>query len=296
MIKATDRIVLLLWVCFIVAALPSRSGYCGDEINWIYLGFPPVHIEEVPFANKGYGDFVLQLLIDNLEGYEHKRLKCNIARALELLKDQAKVGHPAFLKRSDRDSYVEVSVPAYVLIPNGILVPSHQLSKFQPYINDEGKFLLEKAITKSNLKIGISAERAYGDIIDKILMKHKNHKNIFINYDEAFLLKRLLIMMNAGRIDCIIGYPNEGQYYARQPENNLKLNSLPIEGMPDYFLGYIAFPKNKWGKSIVKKINSILKKNRDTTEYKAAYEFWLDENSIKRYRKYVREVYGKKAE
>ena len=286
--------ISLLWVAIITLCGPLSSGYCDDTISWIYLGFPPVHIEDGPFANKGYGDFVLHLLINNLKAYRHKLLKCNIARAQELLKNQAKVAHPAFLKRSDRTNYVEVSIPAYVLIPNAVLVFSHQLGKFRPYIDSQGKFLLERAIMESSLKVGISAERAYGGIIDQILMKHKNHKNIFVNYDDESLLRKLLSMMNAGRLDYIIGYPNEGQYYAKSIEKNMNLVSFPIAGMPDYFLGYIAVPKNDWGKSIIEKINLILEENRNTPEYHAAYEFWLDENSVKHYRQYVRKVYSER--
>jgi hypothetical protein len=49
---------------------------------------------------------------------------------------------------------------------------------------------------ESSLKVGISAERAYGGIIDPILMKHKNDKNILVNYDDESLLRKLLSMMN----------------------------------------------------------------------------------------------------
>lgn len=56
--------------------------------------------------------------------------------------------------------------------------------------------MLESAIMESSLKVGISAERAYGGIIDPILMKHKNDKNILVNYDDESLLRKLLSMMN----------------------------------------------------------------------------------------------------
>lgn len=284
---------MILFLAMVLAGLSITplSGHCNDEISWIYLGFPPVFIEDGPFANQGYGDFVLKVLMDNVTGYTHKRLKCNVVRAQELLRSQANVGHPAFLKRPDRDSYTEVSIPAYVLIPNGVLVPSDQVNKFKSFINANGAFLLERAVTQSKLTVGISAGRAYGGIIDQILTKHKGHQNIFTTFDEQHLLDKLLLMMKAGRIDYLIGYPNEVQYYAKQNEYDRSITCLPVEGMPDYFLGYIAFPKNAWGKSIVEKINPILEKHRNTPEYHAAYEFWLDQKSIERYRRYVREVY-----
>ena len=148
------KIVPLLWVVFTFLCVTPQSGCCGDEISWIYLGLPPIYIEEGPLANKGFGDFFLQLLIKNLGGYDHKLLKCNIARAQMMLKNQEKVGHPAILKRPDRESYVAFSIPAYVSIPSGALVPKIHLNKFKPFLTNKGIFSLERAIAQSDLKAG----------------------------------------------------------------------------------------------------------------------------------------------
>ena len=125
-------------------------------------------------------------------------------------------------------------------------------------------------------------------------MKYKNHKNIIVLYDQN-LSNNLFELMVAGRIDYIIGYPYEGQYYSKISDME-DVVCLPIEGMPDYLLGYVGFPKNEWGKAIIAKINPIIKSNRNTPAYHSAYEFWLDEISINRYRQYAREVYGNQPE
>ena len=265
-------------------------SHAKETISWLWRPFPPVFIDDGPDANKGYGDFVVNLLISNLDEYNHNFLKSNVARSLMLFKNQKNVCDPAILKRPDREPYIEFSIPAYVLIPNGVVIQNHQLNKFRPYMNDEGLFILEKAITQSDLKLGISTERAYGGIIDEILLENNNHENVYINYyeEDAHLYK----MLQAGRIDYTIAYPMEAQYFAKKIKNGEKLVCLQIEGMPEYYFGYVGAPKNEWGKGIIKKINTILKENRNTTEYHAAYEYWLDENSIKRYRKYVKDVYG----
>ena len=285
---------ILLWLIIVPFLLGPRYGCAEDQISWIYLGFPPVHIEDGPLKGQGYGDFVLNLLIDNLDGYDHHRLKCNVARALAMLQNQEHVGHPAFLKRSDRDRYVETSIPAYVLIPNGVLALKGRLGSLTPYINRQGRFLLDKAIEQSDLTVGISAERAYGQAIDETLARYKDHENIVVRFDGGLLLEKLVLMMNSGRIDYVIGYPMEGQYYAKLIGGHLDIVSIPVEGMPDYLLGYIGFPKNEWGRSVMSKVNAVLMKNRSTPAYRAAYEFWLDENSINRYRKYAEEVFDAK--
>ena len=281
---------MLICIAILSLSLNPIFSHAKDTISWLMRPFPPVFIDDGPEANKGYGDFLVNLLIDNLDGYNHLFLKSNVARSLMLLKTQEKVCNPAILKRPDRESYIEFSIPAYVLIPNGVIIQKKQLNKFRPYMNNEGLFLLEKAITQSDLKLGISIERAYGGIIDKILMENKNHKNFYINYnkEEDHLYK----LLQAGRIEYTIAYPMEAQYFSKKIENGENTVSLQVEGMPGYYFGYVGAPKNKWGKEIIKKIDAIIEKNRNTTEYHAAYEYWLDENSIKRYRKYVKAIYG----
>ena len=264
---------ILIGTAAVFLLLNSLFSYAEDRITWTVLDFPPVHIWDGPYAGKGYADFVMQLLVSSLDGYRHEFLKCNMARSVKMFREQEKVAHPAILKKDDRDSYIEFSIPAYVLIPNGVIIPKHQADKLRPYINDDGAFLLEKAIALSDLKVGVSVERAYGGVIDEILMKYKNHKNICVSpYEE--LLKNLFKMMKIGRIDYIIGYPIEAEYFSKNLGIIENIICLPIEGMPEYFLGYIGLPKNEWGKTAVKKINSVLKSSRNTPEYHAAYEFW----------------------
>lgn len=284
------KMYMLICIIIIILLLNPLCSYSDDNISWICRNFPPVFIEDGPDAKKGYGDFVVQLLINNLEGYKHDFIKCNMKRSLILLKNQEKVSHPAILKRSDRENYIEFSIPAYVLLPNGVIILKNNLNKFSPYMNDKEQFLLENAITQSELKLGILIGRAYGGIIDKILTKYKNHRNISVIHNEENV--HLHKMLKAKRIDYTIGYPIEGQYFAKIIKSSENLLCLPVDGMPEYYKGYIGFPKNDWGKKNIKKINSIIEKNRNTTEYHAAYEYWLDENSIMRYRNYVKEVYG----
>jgi len=279
----------LVWLIFVIFFLHSLSVSAQDKITWLYSGFPPVQIESGAYAKKGYIDFVVHLLIDNLVDFEHSELKCNYARSHELLKEQERVAHPALLKRSDRELFTEFSIPSYVLLPNEILVPTRVAHKLKQFIDDDGLFHLEDAITQSDLRLGIASERAYGGIIDKVLEKHQNNPNIHVRY-ETDLLTQLFKLMEHDRIDYIIGYAAEGQYFEKTKKTNDRIVSIPVKDMPKYYLGYVGLPKNLWGKSVIGKVNAILEKHRNTPEFHAAYEYWLDDEAKKRYRKLVKEI------
>ena len=204
----------LVWLVVNLLFLSVFSVSAEDKITWLYSDFPPVQIETGPYAKQGIADFIVQLLIKNLVGFKHDQLKSNYARAMALLKEQEMVAHPALLKRPDRELYSEFSIPTYVMLPNEILVPEHSVNKLKPFIDEEGLFLLEKAIVQSDLALGIASERAYGGIIDEILKKHQDHPNIYIRYDVK-LLAHFFKMMEFDKIDYIIGYPVEGQYFRK---------------------------------------------------------------------------------
>jgi uncharacterized protein (TIGR02285 family) len=261
-----------------------------EEIKWLRSDFPPFSIPSGPYVDKGPCDLATALLIDKLDDYKNIVMLSNYKRTLSALKQQKKVGSAVLLKTPEREKFIEFSIPYIVLLPNGIVLLKSQVGKFKPYINKKGYISLEKTITESNLKAGISSGRKYSGIIDKVLKEYKNNENIYVNH-KIPIIKPLLILMLKGRLDYILCYPNEARYYAKQLGENEKIVWLPLEGMPKHTLCYVGFPKNEWGKNIINKINPILMKHRNTPEFHNSYESWLDEVSKKRYREYAREFY-----
>jgi hypothetical protein len=53
----------------------------------------------------------------------------------------------------------------------------------------------------------------------------------------------------------------------------------------------VGCSKNAWGRAVIDKINTILLEQRPTMHYRAAYERWLDANSLERYRAVYQEVF-----
>ncbi len=279
-----------IFIGVLLLFLSCHSSLAGDRITWLYSDFPPIFIDNGPLKGKGFVDYTVQLLISELDDFDHDFLQVNAKRTLIMLKTKKKVCYPALLKTSDREEFIEFSTPSNVMIPNCAIVPESKLYKFKPYLNKSGEFLFEEAIAKSNLKVGVSAGRSYGGPIDNILSKYQNNENILENYDMQ-LADILFTLMNSGKIDYVLGWPTEGQYYQRHSREKISLVCLPIKGMPEYILGYLGLPKNDWGRMVVSRINAILDKNTKLPEYHSAYEFWLDDISLQRYRKFAKEVY-----
>lgn len=273
---------LFSFVLIVMLFYPSQ-GWTKDKVTWLVSNFPPIHIAEGPFSGKGYGDYVTDLLIENLPEYKHEKIKSNFIRSLEMLKQKERVVHPALLKRPDREKYILFSVPTYVHFPSGLLILKKNLELFEPFMDTEGRVSLEDILLQSRMKMGVAAERAYGSSIDELLLKYRGHANIVISH-KVYLMADIIAMLLSQRLDCALGYPEEGRFVARTMNSDEDLIWLPVQGMPKYMLSYIGFPDDEWGKVLAERVNVILRKHRNTPEFHAAYEYWLDEASAERYR------------
>ncbi|GAB7022361.1 TIGR02285 family protein [Salidesulfovibrio brasiliensis] len=267
----------------IVMLFYPSQGWTKDKVTWLVSNFPPIHIAEGSFSGKGYGDYVTDLLIENLPEYKHEKIQSNFIRSLEMLKQKERVVHPALLKRADREKYILFSIPTYVHFPSGLLILKNHLKLFEPFMDSEGRVSLEDILVHSQMKVGVAAERAYGSSIDELLLKYRGHANIVISH-KVYLLADIIAMLLSQRLDCALGYPEEGRFVARTMNRDEDLIWLPVQGMPEYVLSYVGFPDDEWGKVLAERVNAILRKHRNTSEFHAAYEYWLDRASVKRYR------------
>jgi uncharacterized protein (TIGR02285 family) len=64
---------------------------------------------------------------------------------------------------------------------------------------------------------------------------------------------------------------------------------LENQGNYNASLTYVACSKTAWGKKTIEDINTVLRRERPTENYRAAYERWLDPSSIAGFRKLYKE-------
>ncbi len=279
-------IQLLVISMFIIFAPKSHAQ--KKELVWLNAHFPPYTILSEPFKGMGNVDYMQKLVIKSLKNYKHISIVANSKRIFHELKIRDMAVYASALKTKEREKYLIYSVPYSLALPNVILIQKSKLNLFKPYIN-KGVFLLDKAIMNSELKLLVTVGRSYGGEIDEILLKNNGNKNIKVYFNN--ISRQYIGELFSENVDYIIGYSCEMAYYLKRSKKIRNVVSIPVKGMSRYLVGYFTFPKTKWGEEIVKITNSILKKHRDSKAFHASYEYWLDDSSIKLYRKYVKEFY-----
>lgn len=281
--------ILLCTFCFLVCTNSSHSQNSfepdtRESITWLRPYFPPVTIPSGPDADSGYCDKIINFLIDHLPDYNHHFGTAHYQRILLQIRQEQEVNCSALYKDDERSQYVVFSIPALVVLPNGIVTRKVDRQLFAPYLNEAGELELTKLIQDKNLNLGIAYGRKYSGGIDEIIAAAYPRDNIQERPGEE-IFKGLLDMLMHQRIDYTIGYPAEASYLASQEGYSDDISFFHIaETQGQITLGHLGCPNNHMGRKIIERVNKILREHRETPIFLGFYEAWLDDETVNLYR------------
>ncbi|WP_163338196.1 TIGR02285 family protein [Desulfopila sp. IMCC35008] len=282
-----------------VLFLLTSPAMCSDtvnqdtfgEVNWYRAIFPPITIPEGKDEGKGFFDRVMNFVIAELPEYSHYHHIANFKRIMVELQKSESSCCPSLYKTKERAEFIEFSIPAVVVLPNGIITTQRNQHKLEQYVDQEGKIKLSALLADKALSLGVSNGRLYSGGIDEILSRHQGAKNITIQSGED-VFYGLMSMMYLGRVDYIIGYPTEVRYHSRNDPQFRESVYFPIqENNVPFTLGYIGCSKTESGQEIIDRVNTILLQNRDTDAFLDYYESWLDISTKRFYRSVVQKYF-----
>lgn len=283
------RPLLILIIILSITCLAPIGAWTKDTIGWMEAVAPPFFIHEGPFKGQGYEDLITDILAKNLPAYEHSHMIANISRHYQQWKLGEKVCALAMYKTPERMEFAYFSIPSVLTLPTVLIINKEKFNTF----GGSKTVRLTDILQSHRYIVGRSKNRSYGIEFDNTLNKYGDDKNIFV-YEGPELTLNLFKMLLAGRIDALSGLPEEAMYLAetmgiRDQIMTLKIAENQVNN--DASLTYVACSKNEWGKKVIDDINTVLRRQRPTPNYQAAYERWLDPSSIKGYRKLYKEVF-----
>jgi uncharacterized protein (TIGR02285 family) len=271
-----------------IATLPPLSQ-AKDTVSWMEAVMPPFFIQEGTSKEKGYGNEITKIIQQQLTDYEHDEVITNITRHFYKFKQGEQVCSVGLYKTPEREEFMYFSLPSFLTLPPVIIIKKDRHAAF----NNRASVGLGEILRNKTLMIGLVKDRSYGTTLDDILARHKEQKNV-VKFTGQELSHNLFKMLMMGRLDGLIGLPEEALYQAEQMGIRDQLITLTIEENQNNYNGWmsaVGCSKNEWGKKIIAHINQALLEQRPTEKYRAAYERWLDPNSIENYRKVYREVF-----
>lgn len=287
--KMTDtKHFFFLFLLLIGSAVPSGS-YAKDSIDWMEAVAPPFFIHEGELKGQGYEDTITEIIMQNLPQYEHSHTIANISRHYQQWKQGEKACGLAMYKTPERMEFAYYSIPSVFTLPTVLIIRKDRFDNF----GGQKTVSLAALLQSHKYLIGRSNNRSYGIEFDNALNTYGDETNIF-SYEGPELSLNLFKMLLANRIDALPGLPEEAAYLAETMGLKDQIMTLNIEENlvnHEAMITYVACSKNEWGKKAIANINEVLRQQRPTEEYRAAYERWLDPSSIEGYRQLYKDVF-----
>ena len=271
-------------------AVPQRSA-AQDSLMWMEAVLPPFFIQSGPNQEQGYGDIITHILQKQLSAYSHEEINTNITRHFYMFKQGDHVCSVGLYKTPEREKFMYFSMPSFITLPPVIIIKKENIRKF----SNKTTVSLDAVLGNTSLMIGLAKDRSYGNTLDEVLKKYQGQANL-VEFTGQELSLNLFKMLMLGRLDGLIGLPEEALYQAEQMGIRDQFITLTLsENLSNYdgWMSNVACSKTPWGKQVIEDVNKVLLEQRPTQQYRAAYERWLDPNSIAEYRKAYSEVFLK---
>ncbi len=251
----------------------STGAQAKPKLIWLLRDLPPLTIFEGPKKGQGVIDQLMPLLIAGMPQYEHTLMRVNRARGLQMLHENPFACDPALLWNKERAQWVAYSIPAIRAVSNGLVVRQQDRSVLEPYLVN-GEVDLSALLAATDRKVGVVAERSYGEFIDNIL--HQAPSGALTPHYGNDALTNLLSMQRLGRLQVVLGYWPEIRYQARQAQiAEDELEFYPIRGTGKYLSGYVACSDTTLGRQAISEINQLLR-TLPHEHLNQLYAAWLD--------------------
>jgi len=261
-------------ICF-VSLFFCTSLFANDSktILWQTYHRPPGVIKSGQYLGQGFVQKVLDLVIQRMPEYQHEMPLTTLERAISDIKSKKYACHPSLLITPERESFMYFSNAAIVNPTIRIVAKKGALDK---YVYN-GAIHLQDIFQQPDLLFAFIKGRSYSPVIDKSIETFLNNDNIFrmSNTD----LSPIFQLVEMGRVDASLTYPFEFNYYAEGKKNN-SITMYRIADLPEYNMGAIACPKNKWGLEVITKVNAVLAQIKPTTEYTNAMTTWWESERL----------------
>ncbi len=240
---------------------------------WLLRDLPPLTIFEGPKKGQGVIDQLMPMLIAGMPQYDHTLMRVNRARGIQMLHEHPFACDPSLIWNKERAQWIAFSIPAFRAVSNGLVVRQRDREVLEPFLVED-EVDLSAFLANGERKVGVVAERSYGEYIDTLL--HKAPTGALTPHYGNDALSSLLSMQRLGRLQVVLGYWPEIRYQARQAEiAEDELLFFPIRGTGKYLSGHVGCTDTTAGRQAITEINQLLR-TLPHDHLNQLYADWLD--------------------
>ena len=284
---------MLKYLFFLIGLFVSFPSLAEDhKVNWGRTDFPPFTIIRGDYAGQGVTDQMIDFYIQHLPQYQHTKVIGSLQRVLKNMQNGSQMCHGSLLYKKKRAKYVDYLLPNIAQFANGLITTKAKLPLFKPYLSKDHEIDLERLIQSGTVKIRYHAERSYSAIIDKVIDSYGWKSDVLLRKTGLKETDKEIQLLMDGRLDAVIGRPEEGLYVMAQAGSEDRMVFLNIKGDKPFKFAQIGCAKGDWNKQFIKDVNALTLKYRTSDEFAGFYARWLPENLREKYLKMVKTVFA----
>jgi uncharacterized protein (TIGR02285 family) len=222
-----------------------------DTIVWLVSNTMAVPDGE---TTRRPADELTQWLQARLPGVAFKPVIANAERSWVLIRRQQQVCHAGAARTAERERQ------AY--FTNTWLVPPPQLIVRQDRrdalpLDSQGAVDLPTLLADTSLRGIVPQGRSYGPALDALLAAPAGRPRLQHLFGGDYG-SQLLQMLEQGRADYTLDYPNVLVTRASGGSDDAALAALPVKGALDPVVSGIACPRTPWGRAAIRRIDAVL--------------------------------------
>lgn len=243
---------------------------------WTVPPFAPAFISENGKLT-GYAADTQNWFIARLGDYQHKVQEVPLARLLAEMRDSSHAEDihnnarcsTTLIPNDERRSYISFARTIFLHLPISVVIRASDEENFKPFLDEQGHVRPGLLMANGEMATALRIGRSYGALIDNYVEQYRNAPQIMPVADDSKLLK----LLELGRIDWILYFPSEAEFYRRDVTPNQQIKSLPIRGNTNLLEATIGCAKTPVGQQAIARINQIIDDNPDMpwTDFYAAW-------------------------
>lgn len=268
------KILLTFTVLLFGLGFPETS-HAKEKITWPYLCYYPLYICENNRVVAGAGWDILNLIWKNMPQYDHEAVLLPIKRMLKDMKEGKHYLFYGLYKTPEREKYLYFSLPCRISTPTMVVIRKDDHQKFGAEKAVSFKGLLED----KRLSFLMFSNISFGAGTDELLKAFGKAEHVYTEYRTDRMNHYALDLLLKKRIDYFLAL-NGTRHEAGELGMTDEIAFIPIKEQKHYKVGYIAAPKNHWGKRVIQEINQVLKEQVGTDYFFNLFVPLVNENRV----------------
>ena len=256
---------------FSVLLAAVQAVAAEDRVTWYVTDHPPFFITEGPQAGQGSGDLQMRWLTAHLPNFDHHFEQVSTNRLLYDFEHQDGLCTINIIRTEERKKFMLFNNRPIPMPSWNLIVAADRKAKIAPHLTEAGEADLERMARDGRLVGAYVPGRHYPAPVLALIADPAKA----VRLEMVPQTSPMFNLLHGGRVDFVLGLPQETQYYAQRFQDSLPLEVIPIKSAPASIDVYLACSDQPVGRTVIARIDALLQEEKSWSDYVSFLSPWM---------------------